>query len=165
LSLVVSVAELLRRPGTQRDVDVDVPIDDLVLSSARVPSGAEVGVHLVLEATSDASITATGTLTAPFIGECRRCLREVEGVLEADVLEVYESGDPDGDTYSLRGEQIDLEPMVRDVVLLGLPLAPLCGEVCAGPDPEEHPVAVEGTDEPATAGDSRWAALRDVKFE
>ena len=164
VSLVVPVADLLRRPGTQRHVDVDAPIDGLVVSSARVPSGAAVGVHVVLEATNDASLTATGTVTAPYVGECRRCLREVEGVLEAEVQEVFEAGDAEGDTYSLRGEHLDLEPMVRDVVLLGLPLAPLCGDVCEGPDPV-YPVAVEDEAPEREGGDPRWAVLRDVKFD
>jgi uncharacterized protein len=169
--LVVPIADLLRRPGTQRPVEVDAPLDDLALSSARVPSGAMVAVRLVLEATSDASITATGTVRAPYAGECRRCLREVEGVLEAEVQEVFEAGPPgsntEADTYPLRGEFLDLEPMVRDVVLLGLPLAPLCGAVCSGPDPDGQPVAVEGEDDKPTpaGGDPRWAALRDVKFD
>src|SRR4051794_103312 len=104
MSVRVPVADLLRRPGTQRRVDGDAPIEGLVLSSARVPSGAMVGVHVVLEATSDASITATGVVSAPYTGECRRCLREVEGVLEAEVQEVFEAGDGGGDTYQFGGD-------------------------------------------------------------
>ena len=38
----------------------------------------------------------------------------------------------EGETYPLDGDQIDLEPMVRDAVLLELPLGPLCGDDCAG---------------------------------
>jgi uncharacterized protein len=166
VSLLVPVADLMRRPGTQRAIDVEAPLDNLGLSSARVPNGAPVSVHLVLEVTSDASVTTTGTVTAPYVGECRRCLREVAGVLEAEVQEVFETDDPEGDTYPLKGEFLDLEPMVRDVVLLGLPLAPLCGDVCEGPDPDDHPVSVEGESEEAMqGGDPRWAALRDVKFD
>lgn len=78
----------------------------------------------------------------------------------AEVREVFEPRWEEGETYPLKGDQIDLEPLVRDAVLLTLPLAPLCEDACAGPDPEEHPVGVEGgaPSEP----DPRWAALRDL---
>src|SRR4051794_41006888 len=100
------------------------------------------------------------------MGGGRRCLGGVAGVLEAEVQEVFEAGDVGGDTYQFGGDFLDLEPMVRDVVLLGLPLAPLCGDVCEGPDPDDHPVSVEAEDDPEPGqGDPRWAALRGLKFE
>ena len=40
--------------------------------------------------------------------------------------------DLDEDTYPLEGDQLDLRPLVRDALLLELPLAPLCREDCRG---------------------------------
>ena len=57
--------------------------------------------------------------------------------------------------------------MVRDAVLLELPLAPLCDEDCAGLCPTCGVEPQRGR--PATASprcdDPRWAALDDLKFE
>ncbi len=39
---------------------------------------------------------------------------------------------PDEDTYPLEGDHLDLRPLVRDALLLELPLAPLCQEDCRG---------------------------------
>ena len=39
----------------------------------------------------------------------------------------------EGETYPLDGDRLDLEPMVRDAVLLALPLAPLCDGGLPGP--------------------------------
>jgi uncharacterized metal-binding protein YceD (DUF177 family) len=51
--------------------------------------------------------------------------------------------------------------MVRDAVLLALPLAPLCQEACAGPEPEAHPLGADDDLRP----DDRWAALEQLKFD
>jgi uncharacterized protein len=159
--LVVGVTEVLRHPGTQRAIDVAAELDDLATSAASVPPDSEVRAHLVLEAQSDHALTATGTVSAEWTGECRRCLREVRGELETQVQEVYDRRPIDEESYRFEGDRIDLEPMIRDAVLLALPLAPLCEEGCAGPEPERHPLGQD--DEPEI--DPRWSALGELKFE
>jgi uncharacterized protein len=164
----VAVTDLLRRPGTRRAVHVAAPVPGLALSSSRVPDGGDVDVDLTLEAISNHSLTAAGTLRAPWSGECRRCLRPVEGEVVADVLEVFERDPVEGETYPLGADRVDLLPMVRDAVLLVLPLAPLCADDCAGADPDDYPVHAEdeegGAPEDAPR-DPRWAALDDLRFD
>ena len=163
---VVAVGELQRHPGTQRAVTASGPLPGLALSTARVPDDSDVEAELVLEAQHD-SLTATGTVRAPWAGECRRCLLPIEGVATAHVQEVYARHPIDGETYPLVGDEVDLEPMIRDAVLLALPLAPLCSDGCPGPDPDGYPVTVDG----AAAGvegappDPRWAALDELSFD
>jgi uncharacterized protein len=159
--LVIGVAELLRRLGTQREVMVSAVLDDLAISSARVVEGAEIEGRLTFEAMSDHAITVKGTIVAPWIGECRRCLRTIEGTASLDVEEVFETRPVEGETYVLDGDRLDVEPLVRDAVLLALPLAPLCEDACLGPEPNDHPI---GTDE-SPAIDPRWSALGELKFE
>ena len=161
--LQVGVSELLRHPGTRRPFHTDVVLDGLAVSTARVPDGAPVHVDLVLESLSSA-LTATGTVRVAWEGACRRCLDPVEGETEADVTaEVFERRPTEGETYPLVGEQIDLEPLVRDAVLLALPLAPLCADDCLGPAPEEFPTGAPVDGE--APRDPRWAALDDLSFE
>ena len=162
--LHVGVAELRRRPGTQREVEVDVEVPGLELSTARVPDGAELHVELVLESLPD-GVTATGTIQVPWAAECRRCLRQIDGTAVAQVREVFEARPVEGETYPLEGDHIDLEPMVREAALLALPLAPLCGEDCSGPAPDAFPTGSEVTDDhDGPAGDPRWAALDALRF-
>jgi uncharacterized protein len=195
--LVVPIAELRRRVGTrrplQREVDVaavhDLASDDGVAGTI-VPPGGAIDVDLVVESVLE-GVTVTGTLRAPWRAECRRCLETVEGEAEIEVQELFEASPTPGETYPLDGDQIDLEPLVRDAVLLGLPLSVLCSETCAGPDPERFPAQVEGADpedgaedeaeheadsgaagstergegEAEPPGDPRWAALRELRFD
>jgi uncharacterized protein len=161
--LQIGVADLLAQPGTRRTSRGAAVLDGLATSSAQVPSGAEVEFALTLEAIGGGAVTATGTVSAPWSGTCRRCLEPVEGIAEVDVREVFESHPTEGETYPLRGEQIDLEPMVRDAVLLALPLAPLCGDDCRGPSPDQYPTGPET--ETAEPIDPRWAALSQLEFD
>lgn len=135
-----------------------------------MPPGSEVCVDGVLEL-AGTSIVVTGTVSAVWAGECRRCLGPVTGELRADVREVYEPpvrhGDPHPDgsqgadeTYPLAGDTVDLLPLARDAVLLELPLAPLCRPDCAGlcpacgADRNQAPCGCA-----APPADPAWAAL------
>jgi uncharacterized protein len=161
---VVGTAELRRTPGHIREARVEGPLPGVALSDSWVPDGAEVVADLRLEVLADGHLTASGTVRAPWEGRCRRCLRAVGGTLEVEVSEVFEP-DPevDAETYPLGVDRVDLEPMLRDAILLALPLAPLCRDDCAGPDPEANPVGGAADDEPAL--DPRWAGLSELRFE
>jgi uncharacterized protein len=171
--LVVPIADLRRHPGSRRHLTVPVEMGDLAISTAVVPAGAELVVDLELEALS-AGLTATGTITVPWEGECRRCLTPVRGESVAEVKEVFEPRPVEGETYPLGDDLVDLEPMVRDAALLALPLAPLCGPECRGPAPDDFPALPEDEVDPAEAGpsgtaaqpgDPRWAALDALRFD
>ena len=164
--LVLGVVDLRRQPGTRRRIERAVELAGLGISTAVVPEGSPVEADLELEAVSN-GIVATGMVRAPWVGECRRCLRPVEGISEAKVQEIFEQDPTEGETYPLGNEVVDLEPMVRDAVLLALPLAPLCGEDCKGPAPEEFPTGPAGAldDDSEPAADPRWAALAELDFD
>jgi uncharacterized protein len=90
----------------------------------------------------------------------------VEGDLDVEVRELYRphgrlrGADDDEETYELSGEHLDLAPLVRDALLLSLPLAPLCGPDCPGLCPSCGADLSVGTCGcPQTAADKRWAAL------
>jgi uncharacterized protein len=163
--LPVSVADLLRRPGHQRPLALGAVVEGLELSTSAVPSGAELDLDLVLEAVGD-TVVVTGKITAPWAGECRRCLRPVEGTVTAPVRELFERNPTEGETYRLAADHIDLEPMVRETVLLELPLAPVCRQDCAGLctvcGGDLNQVACDCVDE---VRDPRWAALDELRFD
>lgn len=164
-ALVLSTNDLRHHPGTRKPVQREAVLDGLAISSARVPAGAPVLLDLQAEA-QGSEIIVTGTVTAPWEGECRRCLEQATGEVVVPVQEIFEPHPTDGETYPVEGGRIDLEPLVREAVLPNLPLAPLCREDCPGPVPEAFvgdadPDALDddgdGPQEPAK--DPRWAAL------
>ena len=177
--LRIGVTDLLRHPGERRAVEREVVLPDLAISTAWVPVGEPVVVELEIESLST-ELAAYGTVRAPYVGECRRCLRDVRGEVAVDVREIFELHPTEGETYPLGHDVVDLDPMVRDAVLLALPLAPLCGDDCRGPAPDEFPAEVEDDDAPrgdAVADDAapadsedrprdpRWAALDQLRLD
>lgn len=158
--------DLRRHLGTRREVRASVDLPELATSVAAVVPGEPVEVDLVLESIPQ-GVSVSGTVRARWVGECRRCLEEVVGTAEVDVKEVFERTPTEGETWPLDPDEIDLEPVVREAVLLALPLAPLCREDCQGPDPERFPAVVESEDGAAEEPeepprDPRWAALDEL---
>ena len=126
-----------------------------------VPEGEPVVLDLTL-ASYPGGIMATGTVSAPWRGECRRCGGPVEGTVVADVLERYApvgGTDRDEEAYPLAGDELDLEPLARDAVLLELPLAPLCSRGLPGPVPDLRGQPEHRACDCAPVADPRWAAL------
>ncbi|MER3452668.1 MAG: metal-binding protein [Acidimicrobiia bacterium] len=156
---LVSVADLLRHPGLRREAHLAGPITGLVVTGSFVPEGADVRVDVVLEPVSE-GILATGTAVVAWAGECRRCLRPVAGELRVGFCELFEEHPTEGESYPLRHDQVDFEPLAREAVLLELPQAPLCTEACrglcprCGADLNEGPCGCVPDDR-----DPRWAAL------
>ena len=131
---VLDTRELGRRPGSMRRVQrTAVAPADWALELVRVPAGAEVELDLRLEAVME-GVLVSGTVSAPLAAECGRCLDPIQQVLEADVQELY-AYDPDdaGDEVSvLTGDLLDLRPVLRDAVVLAMPINPVCDESCEG---------------------------------
>lgn len=163
--LLINASELLRRPGNERDVELSVDPDELGVVDERLAPDAHVDVRLHLEALTD-GIVVTGTVAVPWAATCRRCLAPASGVGAADVHELYQLVVTDPDAFELVGEQLDLGSMVRELVLLELPDAPVCREDCAGLCPQcgvdrnagDCGCQVVGTD-------PRWDALSALRGE
>ncbi len=115
----------------------------------------------------DGGVEVSGRVSAPFTGACRRCGRGLDGEVIAEVREVYRprsarelDSEEDEETYELGSDHLDLAPMVRDAVLLDLPIAPLCRAECrglcdrCGADLNVDPCGCTNEQR-----DDRWAAL------
>ncbi len=157
------IAELLRHPGSKRDVSVRGPLTDIAVTASRVPSDAVVQVDGVIESLDGASARFRGTVTTPWEGDCRRCLQPAVGELRIDVQELFARTPESEDIYPLQADRLDLEPLARDAIYLELPPAPLCKADCQGLCPECG--ADKNTVDCGHAVDDidpRWAALRGL---
>ena len=162
---VLHVADILRRPGSSRHEVVEAPLERLSVIDTSMPQGSTVVVDVRLESVNE-GVVATGTVTAPWEGLCRRCLEPVSGTLEAEVLEVFEAEPTEGETQLLDGDRIDLEPVAREAILLGLPMAPLCTEDCRGLCPTCGADLRDGDCDCAPPpADPRWAGLEGLSFD
>ena len=165
---VISTRELGRRPGTMRTYQRTVPAPaGFGLDVIGIPEGAPIELNLRLESASE-GVFVSGTAHADLVGECSRCLEPIADEVTAPLGELFAYpgsatvATTDSDEVSrVVDDYIDTEQMVRDAVLLGLPLAPLCQEDCRGLCPEcGERWAEVAPDHSHETLDARWAALR-----
>jgi uncharacterized protein len=157
--LRIDVADLLAHRGARRDIVVTAELAGLVGSAARVvdPFTLEVGLQRIPE-----GIVVRGTVQAHWRGQCSLCLCDLGEDLALHVDELFEADPVEGETYPIQGHEIDLEQLVRDTVLVELPLAPHCDEPCM---PDELVVVDEVDDDVEDApADPRWAALSELEL-
>lgn len=159
--------ELFRQRGSRHQLTLTGRLPGLALSTAGLTDD-EVVAEVTVEAQGD-TVTMSGTVTGRWAGDCRRCLEPTGGAVVAQLSEVFEPVPVEGETYPLGRDDIDVEPALREALALALPLAPLCDDACAGPDPETHPVtpAVDPEDaaDAEPVGDPRWGALDALRFD
>ena len=131
--------ELGRRHGSLREYRRSVPAPaGLGLDVIGVPEGAPLALELRLESVTE-GVLVTGTVSAPVTGQCGRCLEPVTDELDVEICELFaypdsvtdETTEPD-EVHRIAGDLLDVEPVVRDVVVLALPWTPLCRPDCPG---------------------------------
>ena len=164
-----------------QEVSLTVPAPEGIgIMSVGVPEGSEVELHVRLESVID-GVLVSGTAQVQLLGECSRCLDSITDELEVDLQEFYayeatdergrvirrttpeSDADADDEQRRLVGDDLDLEPVLRDTVVLDLPLAPVCRDDCPGlcslcglrleEDPTHHHDVI----------DPRWAALGSLE--
>ena len=170
--LVLDTRELGRRPGSQRQESLTVPAPaDLGIEVLSVPEGSPVDFDLRLEAVME-GVLVTGSATVDLVGECTRCLEAIDDsiVVNFQELFVYDDArqppDEEEDVRTLEGDLLDLEPLLRDAVVLALPFQPLCEDDCPGLCIE---CGARLRDDPGhthdAAVDPRWAGLTALQQE
>ncbi|HZE34601.1 MAG TPA: DUF177 domain-containing protein [Actinoallomurus sp.] len=166
---VIETRTLGRRPGSMRKDSYTVPAPaDLGVEMVSVPEGTEIELDLRLEAVME-GVLVSGTARAPLSGECARCLDPLTSSIEVELQELYVYSDTrsgesaEDDERRLEGDLIDLEPVVRDAMVLALPLSPLCRDDCPGLCTDcGVRLADAGPDHHHDAVDPRWAALQGM---
>lgn len=167
---VIDTRDIGRRPGTSRAYTRTIPApvgfgDPQVIG---VAVGADVDLDLLVESVVEGALVS-GTATADTVGECSRCLDPLSGTVEVALTELFaypdsatEATTDEDEVARLVDDLIDLEPVVRDAVVLALPQVPLCSPDCLG-------LCVEcglrwadlGPDHGHETIDPRWAALKE----
>ncbi|HWM89060.1 MAG TPA: DUF177 domain-containing protein [Kofleriaceae bacterium] len=135
------------------------------------------------------NVFARGQLTGSVDVACSRCIGPVHMAIDEPLLvtfmpasrvpdaqsapdagevapaEIESEADADDlDVYPYNGEEIDLEPLLREQVILAVPFAPLCSENCLGLCPVCGIDRNTGTCTcEATPPDPRWSALKNLK--
>lgn len=141
--LVVDILDLPRQVGSFKDVRLSVPAPDGLGTEVMVARpGSPLRVEASLTAVAD-GVLVRGSADIDLTGQCVRCLRDLAEHRTVTFDELYltaqaaerqaEEGDEEAEDLFQVGEtSLDLEPAVRDALVLGLPFQPLCRPDCRG---------------------------------
>lgn len=163
-SLQISVHDLINKPGTMREKQLDVVIDEPMANFAiGIPAGSTIEIDARFESVHE-GILVTGDAFATASGECSRCLDPIDSAVEVEFQELFAYSGTSEDDFVVENESIDLDQVIRDAVVLSLPFQPVCSAGCKGlcvtcgaklnEDPQHaHEAPV----------DPRWNALTNLK--
>jgi uncharacterized protein len=130
--VLVDVRDLLVDRGASRRVTLEERFDGLGTELARVPGEQPVRMEVLLESVV-AGVAVSGPLSGRIAYRCARCLKPFDSDFRVEVRELFAPDVPeDADEYPITEGHIDLEPMVRDTVVLEMPFSPLCRPDCRG---------------------------------
>lgn len=180
---LVPLTHLQRRPGNMWEAELSFAApQDMGVALAQVEPGSVVNVSVRLESVLD-GVLASAAVEYTVTAECARCLEPLQWQDTSECVELFlypetdsrgrefqphdaESfdGDSESVTRFIHNDSLDLEEVVRDAIVLDLPLKPLCDPDCTGLCPtcgekrndDEHD---------HVESDPRWAALEALLEE
>lgn len=156
----LSVYEVARRPGYSREqhLSFDAP-EQLGEGVVSVKAGEPVDLDVRIEGLHEGVLVSAEVATVA-TGECVRCLIDIQVPVEVEVQELFAYSPDEAFDYTVHDDHVDLEPLVRDAVVLSLPFQPVCRPDCPGLDPVTGERLADMPDrEPEVVRDPRWAAL------
>lgn len=156
----VNVRDLVRRPGEMREhrLELEAP-EQFGEGIVAVRKRSAVDLDVRLESVHE-GILASVEVSARADGECSRCLTDISLPVDVEFQELFAYSSDEAFDYEVHDDHVDLEPLVRDAVVLSLPFQPVCRPDCPGLDPVTgERLADSSTPEPEAPRDSRWAAL------
>lgn len=135
---VFQIHDLTRRAGEMMVIEDDLPASaGLGIEVIGVPEKADIHLSLRLESVVE-GVLVSGSISAPLVGECSRCLGEVneQGEFFLQELYYYPGRQAEEDALFIVDDMIDLDEPLRDAIVLELPFAPLCSPQCLGLCPQ-----------------------------
>ncbi|MBO1901096.1 DUF177 domain-containing protein [Leucobacter weissii] len=133
-------------------------------SLATVRAGEDIDLDVRLESVHE-GILVSALARTTMHAQCGRCLTEFSEPFEVEFQELFAYTPSEADEYGVHGDHVNLEPPLRDAVVLALPFQPVCRPDCPGLDPETGELRDARTAAESVPVDPRWAALAGLLAE
>ena len=165
------IHEMGRRAGammtTERQVAAPADWGNAVMG---FKPGSAIDIDAQFESVME-GVWVSGTAEVELEGSCSRCLDPIEDRLSIDLQEMFQYDDLDAkeegedDLPLVVADHVDLEGTIRDAVVLGMPLAPVCDTRCLGLCSVCGVRLSEDPDHTHEQVDPRWEILNQLKKE
>ncbi len=138
--LRVNVKELRDSPGSSETVrrTADAP-EGFGTPLVGIEEHSELDVELRFDSVHE-GVLASGTAAGLVQGQCGRCLDAISFPLTVDVTQLFawpenvqEAAEDEDETRAVDSDlTVNLEPVLRDLMVSALPFAPVCRDDCPG---------------------------------
>ena len=161
-----NIRDLMHRPGEMRERERDIIVPEHFGEGlAVVPAGETIHLEERFESVHE-GILATVTAHIRYVAQCGRCLTEFAAKGKVDFVELFAYTPSEADEYGVHGDHVNLEPPLRDAIVLALPFQPVCRPDCPGLNPETGEVrTAEEVADAEQVLDPRWAALAEFQAD
>ena len=160
-----NVRDLVGRPGEMRERERTVTTPEAFGESlAVVPAGEQMQLDVRLESVHE-GILVSAHVETTMHAQCGRCLEDFTSAFEVEFQELFAYTPTEAEEYGVHGDHVNLEPPLRDAVVLALPFQPGCRPDCPGLDPETGELRDAEAAAESVAVDPRWAALAGLLAE
>ena len=126
-TFIVNVSDMFGRDVEPREIRIEAPVD-WGLELSRVVADSPLLADLTVQPISG-GILVRGDVECAIEHTCGRCLEPYTETPVFRVGAMFEAT-PEDEAYPIVGDEIDLEPFLRDEVLLDLPMGPACPDGC-----------------------------------
>ena len=155
-----NIRDIINRPGEMRERSRTLTVPEKFGEGlAEIPAGVELDLDVRLESVHE-GVLASAEIATTMHAECGRCLKDFTTPFQVEFQELFAYTPTEAEEYGVHGDHVDLEPPLRDAVVLALPFQPVCRPDCPGLDPESGELRdTEAAVANTTDVDPRWAAL------
>lgn len=130
--MLLDVSNALRNPGQTYPVAVKVELEPVEVMGDTIRF-EDIALNGTMVGAGE-TVTIEGTISAKVYAHCAMCLDEVISDMEIQASGILsrQPQQDDPDLYPIEGSKAEISDMVRDALLLELPMQFLCKEDCAG---------------------------------
>ena len=160
-----NIRDIYNRPGEMRERERSFTAPEAFGEGlAVVSAGENIDLDVRLESVHE-GILASVTVRTTMHAQCGRCLKEFASPFQVEFQELFAYTPTEAEEYGVHGDHVNLEPPLRDAVVLALPFQPVCRPDCPGLDPETGKLRDAEAAAESDAVDPRWAALAGLLAE
>ncbi len=130
----LDITNIVKTEGAVLDVELEERLEDISKSREEVAFDQPVSFKGRLRNVKGV-LKLDGRVSAGYKSRCYRCLKEITGFVEVAVQEEFIESALAGDSpesYTHDGHFIDMDQVLRDSLVLHLPMRILCKEGCKG---------------------------------
>lgn len=127
---VLNISDLIGSEASSRPVTITASVEwkiEMIQVAESPPLVADLVLHPV-----SGGIAVTGRARFVTRDTCYRCLNETLSDRDTSVGALFDRNNDDDESYPLDGHEIDVSQMLRDEVMLSLPIVEDCGDDCIG---------------------------------